>query len=106
MSEKAVRRVAVIGAGSMGHAIAQIMAMAGYEVSMTDVNREFMQKGYDRIKWSLEKFVEKRTIRQEEMDAALARVKLVDGYANTVANADFVIEAAPEDLELKKKIFH
>jgi len=80
--------------------------MAGLEVSMTDVNREFMQKGYDRIKWSLEKFVEKRTIRQEEMDAALARIKLVDGYPNTVSNADFVIEAAPEDLDLKKKIFH
>jgi enoyl-CoA hydratase/3-hydroxyacyl-CoA dehydrogenase len=90
----------------MGHGIAQIMAMAGLGVSMTDVSREFMQKGYDRIKWSLQKFVEKRTIRQEEMDAALARIKLVDGYANTVSNADFVIEAAPEDLELKKKIVH
>jgi enoyl-CoA hydratase/3-hydroxyacyl-CoA dehydrogenase len=89
----------------MGHGIAQILAMAGLGVSMTDINREFMQKGYDRIKWSLEKFVEKRTIRQDEMDAALARIKLVDGYPNTVSNADFVIEAAPEDLALKKKIF-
>jgi enoyl-CoA hydratase/3-hydroxyacyl-CoA dehydrogenase len=106
MSETKVNEVAVIGAGSMGHAIAQIMAMAGLGVAMTDVNREFMQKGYDRIKWSLEKFVEKRTINQEEMDAALARIKLVDGYANTVSNADFVIEAAPEDLDLKKKIVH
>ena len=105
MPEKAVNQVGVIGAGSMGHGIAQIMAMAGLGVSMTDVNREFMEKGYDRIKWSLEKFVEKRTIRQDEMDAALARIKLVDGYPNTVSNADFVIEAAPEDLALKKKIF-
>jgi len=105
LSTKGVNQVAVIGAGSMGHAIAQIMAMAGFGVSMTDVNREFMQKGYDRIKWSLEKFVEKKTINQDEMDAALARIKLVDGYANTVSNADLVIEAAPEDLELKKKIF-
>jgi enoyl-CoA hydratase/3-hydroxyacyl-CoA dehydrogenase len=105
LSEKAVARAAVIGAGSMGHGIAQILAMAGLDVSMTDVNREFMQKGYDRIKWSLEKFVEKRTIRQEEMDAALARIKLADGYPETVSNADYVIEAAPEDLDLKKKIF-
>jgi enoyl-CoA hydratase/3-hydroxyacyl-CoA dehydrogenase len=51
------------------------------------------------------KFVEKRTISKEEMEAALARITLVDGYAKTVANADFVIEAAPEDLALKKKIF-
>ena len=105
MSEKGVAQVAVIGAGSMGHGIAQILAMAGLGVSMTDINREFMQKGYDRIKWSLQKFVEKRTIRQDEMDAALARIKLVDGYPNTVSNADFVIEAAPEDLDLKKRIF-
>jgi len=105
MSEKGVNQVAVIGAGSMGHGIAQILAMAGLGVSMTDVNREFTQKGYDRIKWSLQKFVEKRTIRQDEMDTALARIKLVDGYADTVSNADFVIEVAPEDLALKKKIF-
>jgi len=105
LSEKGVNQVAVIGAGAMGHGIAQIFAMAGMGVSMTDINREFMQKGYDRIKWSLQKFVEKRTIRQEEMDATLARIKLVDGYPNTVSNADLVIEAAPEDLELKKKIF-
>jgi enoyl-CoA hydratase/3-hydroxyacyl-CoA dehydrogenase len=105
LSEKQVAQVAVIGAGSMGHGIAQILAMAGLGVSMTDVSREFMQKGYDRIKWSLEKFVEKRTIRQEEMDAALSRIKLIDGYPNTVSNADFIVEAAPEDLVLKKKIF-
>jgi enoyl-CoA hydratase/3-hydroxyacyl-CoA dehydrogenase len=105
MSGKEVTQVAVIGAGSMGHGIAQVLVMAGLGVSMTDVNREFMQKGYDRIKWSLQKFVEKRTISQQEMDADLARIKLVDGYANTVSNADFVIEATPEDLALKKKIF-
>jgi enoyl-CoA hydratase/3-hydroxyacyl-CoA dehydrogenase len=105
LSEKGVNQTAVIGAGSMGHGIAQILAMAGFEVSMTDVNRELMQKGHDRIKWSLQKFIEKRTIRQEEMDATLARINLVDGYQSTVSNADFVIEAAPEDLALKKKIF-
>jgi len=72
---------------------------------MTDVKPEFTQKGFERIKWSMEKFVEKRTISKEEMEAALARITLVDGYAKTVSNADFVIEAGPEDLELKKKIF-
>ena len=105
MPGKEITQVAVIGAGSMGHGIAQVLVMSGLGVSMTDINREFMQKGYDRVKWSLQKFVEKRTISQEEMDAALARLKLVDGYAKTVSNADFVIEATPEDLALKKKIF-
>lgn len=105
MSKKEVAQVAVIGAGAMGHGIAQILAMAGFGVYMTDVSREFMQKGFDRIKWSLEKFVEKRTIRKEEMDAALARIKLVEGLPDTVSNVDFVIEASPEDLALKKRIF-
>jgi len=105
MSKKEISRIAVIGAGSMGHAIAQISAMAGINVSLTDIKPEFTQKGFERIKWSMEKFVEKRTISKEEMEAALARITLVDGYAKTVSNADFVIEAAPENLELKKKIF-
>ena len=105
MAKKEISHLAVIGAGAMGHAIAQISAMAGINVSMTDVKPEFTQKGFERIKWSMEKFVEKRTISKEEMEAALARITLVDGYAKTVSNADFVVEAGPEDLELKKKIF-
>jgi len=105
MAKKEISNVAVIGAGAMGHAIAQIASMAGMNVAMTDVKPEFTQKGFERIKWSMEKFVEKRTMRKEEMEAALARITLVEGYSKTVANADFVIEAAPEDLNLKKKIF-
>ncbi len=105
MSKKEVAQVAVIGAGAMGHGIAQILAMAGLGVSMTDVSLEFMQKGFDRIKWSLEKFVEKRTIRKDEMEAALSRIKLVEELPSAVSDVDFVIEATPEDLVLKKKIF-
>jgi enoyl-CoA hydratase/3-hydroxyacyl-CoA dehydrogenase len=105
LAKKEISHIAVLGAGSMGHAIAQISAMAGINVSMTDVSSEFTQKGFERIKWSMEKFVEKRTISKEEMNAALARITLVEGYPKTVANADFVVEAAPEDLDLKKKIF-
>jgi len=105
MAKKEISSIAVIGAGAMGHAIAQIASMAGLKVSMTDVKPEFTQKGFERIKWSMEKFVEKRTISKEEMEAALGRISLVEGYPKTVANADFVIEAAPEDLALKKKIF-
>lgn len=105
MARKGIVQVAVIGAGTMGHGIAQISAMAGLGVSMTDVSAEFRQKGLERIKWSLEKFVEKRTIRSEEMEAALSRIRLVEGYSNAVSDADFVIEAVPEDLTLKKKIF-
>jgi len=105
MPQKEISRAAVIGAGAMGHGIAQILAMAGMTVALTDLNRELMQKGFDRVKWSLEKFVEKRTIRPEEMESALTRIRLVDGYGPAVAEADIVIEAIPEDLALKKKVF-
>jgi enoyl-CoA hydratase/3-hydroxyacyl-CoA dehydrogenase len=105
LSKKEVTQVAVIGAGAMGHGIAQILAMAGFGVAMTDVSDEFIQKGFERIKWSLEKFVEKRTINKEEMESALSKIRLAEDYANAVTNADFVIEATPEDLTLKKKVF-
>jgi len=105
LSEREVTQVAVIGAGTMGHGIAQILAMAGFGVAMTDVSAELMQKGFERIKWSLEKFVEKRTIRKEDMEATLSRIRLAEGHADTVSNIDFAIEAAPEDLNLKKTIF-
>jgi enoyl-CoA hydratase/3-hydroxyacyl-CoA dehydrogenase len=79
--------------------------MAGFGVAMTDVSAEFIQKGFERIKWSLEKFVQKRTINKEEMESALSKIRLAENYANAVTNADFVIEATPEDLTLKKKVF-
>lgn len=106
MSGKGIARASVIGAGTMGHGITEILAMAGVEVSMTDMTAELMQKGFERIKWSLEKFVEKRKIRAQEMEAALSRIKLVEHYRDAVANVELVVEAVLEDLDLKKKVFH
>jgi len=95
----------VIGAGTMGHGIAQICAMAGFTVWMRDIKREFLDNAMQRIKWSLGKLFEKRKITQETVDKTLGNIRTTIDLKEAVENADFVIEAVPENLELKKKIF-
>jgi len=100
-----IRRVAVIGSGAMGHGITQLLAMSGLEVAMVDINDEILQKAKEKIKWSLGKFVEKKRIRQEDADAALARVATTTSYEQAGKDMDFAIEASPENMEIKKTIF-
>lgn len=89
----------------MGHGITELLAMNGYEVTMVDINDEILQKAKEKIQWSLGKFVEKKRIRQEDAEAALARVTTTTNYEQAGKDADFAIEAAPENIELKKTIF-
>jgi enoyl-CoA hydratase/3-hydroxyacyl-CoA dehydrogenase len=100
-----IRRVAVIGSGAMGHGITQLLAMGGLEVAMVDINDEILQEAKEKIKWSLGKFVEKKRIRQEDADAALARVATTTSYEQAGKDMDFAIEASPENMEIKKTIF-
>ena len=104
MAEK-LKKAAVIGSGAMGHGIAQLLAMSGIEVAMVDINDELLQKGLEKIKWSLGKFVEKKRIRQEDADAALSRIKTTISYEDAAKDIDLVIEAVPENMELKKQVF-
>ena len=105
MTTGKIRRVAVIGSGAMGHGITQLLAMSGLEVAMVDINDEILQKAKEKIKWSLGKFVEKKRIRQEDADAALARVATTTSYEQAGKDIDFAIEASPENMEIKKTIF-
>ncbi|MEM0349759.1 MAG: 3-hydroxyacyl-CoA dehydrogenase/enoyl-CoA hydratase family protein [Candidatus Caldarchaeum sp.] len=98
-------KVVVVGAGVMGHGIAEVAALAGFDVVMVDVAEEFLAKGLEKIRWSLEKFVEKKRITKEASDAAIARIKTSTNLAEAVVDADLVIEAAPEDIKIKKNIF-
>ncbi len=100
-----IRRVAVIGGGMMGHGIAQVFAMKGHEVSLLDIDEEILRNAMQRIEWSLRKFVEKRRIREEDAEAALSRIKPTTSYEEALKDVDFVVEAVPENLELKKKVF-
>ena len=105
MTAEKIKKAAVIGSGAMGHGIAQLLAVAGIEVAMVDINDEILQKGKEKIKWSLDKYVEKRRIRQEEASAALARISTTTSYEKAGKEVDFAIEASPENMEIKKKVF-
>jgi enoyl-CoA hydratase / 3-hydroxyacyl-CoA dehydrogenase len=105
MKADEVHRVAVLGAGVMGHGIAEVAAMAGCEVSLFDVKQEFIDSALEKIKWSLSKFAEKKTITEDEARASLARVKGTLLLVDAVRNADLVIEATPEDLTIKRDLF-
>jgi 3-hydroxybutyryl-CoA dehydrogenase len=99
-----INKVFVIGAGTMGNGIAQVSAQAGYNVTMSDIKDEFIQKGMASIEKSLDRLVKKETIKESDKAAILARIKTtVDN--KDAKDADLVIEAAPEILDLKKNIF-
>ncbi|TKX45215.1 3-hydroxyacyl-CoA dehydrogenase/enoyl-CoA hydratase family protein [Halorubrum sp. ARQ200] len=100
-----VQRVAVLGAGNMGHGIAEVAALAGYDVSLRDINDELVQKGYDQIEWSLGKLAEKDRIGDDEADAALDRVDAFVDLGDALDGADVVVEVVPEKMAIKKDVY-
>jgi 3-hydroxybutyryl-CoA dehydrogenase len=101
-----VKKIAVLGAGLMGHGITQVAAQMGkYEVSMRDVEQRFIDNGMNMIKASLQKFVSKNQITEQQMNETLARIHPTLNLKEAVENADLVIEAVPENLELKMATF-
>jgi len=101
-----VRSITVIGAGIMGHGIGQVFAVAGYDVCLTDVSADILQKALVRIRKNLDIFRDNGFITGEESDAAMARVRTEVDLATAVRNADVVIEAIKEDIELKRSMFN
>lgn len=100
-----IKTVAVVGAGDMGHGIAQAALMAGYKVSLYDIADEFVDKGKSRIDWSLNKFEEKGRIAKGDTAKFMGKLSTFIDLKEAVKDADLVIEAAPENLDLKKEIF-
>ncbi len=96
--------LAVLGAGSMGHGIAEVAAIAGYNVVMRDVEQDIVREGYEQIEWSVGKLAEKGRI-DDDPDVVLDRISTTTDLETAVADADLVVEAAPEDLDLKREIF-
>ena len=99
-----IKKVGVVGCGLMGSGIVEVCAKAGCEVVVSEINEEFLQRGMDRINKSLSRAVSKGKATQEEMDATLGRIKGTTKMAD-FAPCDLVIEAAVENMELKKQIF-
>jgi len=100
-----IRTIAIIGAGTMGHGIAYAAAFAGYRVCITDVDPSTLEHGIERIHASFEKAIERGKCTPDARDAALACLSSNSTPDETVADADVVIEAIPERLELKQRLF-
>jgi 3-hydroxybutyryl-CoA dehydrogenase len=99
------RTVAVLGAGTMGHGIAQVSAMAGYRVTLSDPQPGAVERGLDHVRANLRKGVERGKVASADADASLARLSPAGSLAEAVRDAWLVIEAAPEQMEIKERIF-
>jgi len=100
-----INKITVLGSGIMGHGIAQISAMAGFEVILRDVDTKFLDSAMSKIKWSLDKLVEKQKITQADSETIYSRIHPVVDLKQALSGADLLIEAVPEDMELKKKVY-
>jgi len=100
-----VKTIAMIGAGDMGHGIAASFLMGGYKVFLRDIEQRFIDRGVAGIKGSFDRFKEKGKLTPEAYEAAMSRLVTTTDLGEAVKEADFVVEAVPENLELKKKVF-
>jgi len=101
-----VTKVAVLGAGLMGHGIAQVASQAGgYEVSVLDINQDLVDKGMKMINESVSKFVEKGKLSKEQGKAVVAKIHPTTDLAQALKGAQLVIEAATEDPKLKLDLY-
>jgi len=100
-----IKKVAVLGAGLMGHGITQVAAQtAKYEVYMRDIKQEFIDNGMRMINDSLQRFLKKGEVTEAEINQVLSRIHPTLDMREAVADADLIIEAVPENPELKKSV--
>ncbi|MBV9669128.1 MAG: 3-hydroxyacyl-CoA dehydrogenase family protein [Nitrososphaeraceae archaeon] len=106
MKMSSINKVTVLGSGVMGHGIAQIAAIAGYDIALRDIEKSFLDRAMDKIKWSLAKMVEKKKLTQTDADRVLSRIIPMTDLQQALKDTDLLIEAVPEDMDLKKKVYH
>jgi len=99
-----IENIAVIGAGMMGHGIAQIFALQGYSVVLMDVKEELLSKALEAVRSNLTLMAEKGIGRQEDIDPAISRIKTTIDMSEAANAVQFVVEAVFESLDLKQKI--
>ncbi len=100
-----MNNIAVIGAGTMGNGIAHVFATAGYQVNLIDISQEALDKALAVIGKNLDRQIKKEIIAQEEKEATLARISTFTTISEGVKEADLVVEAATENVDLKLDIF-
>ncbi|MFB6254795.1 MAG: 3-hydroxyacyl-CoA dehydrogenase family protein, partial [Halobacteriaceae archaeon] len=98
-------QIAVLGAGTMGHGITQVSAMAGHSVRMRDIESSIVDSGLQEIENNLEEGINRDKLTPAEKERTLDRITGTTDLQEAVSDADLVIEAVPEDLDLKKGIF-
>ncbi len=99
-----IKKIGVIGAGQMGNGIAQVAAQSGFTIVINDIAEEFIEKGMKTINKNLDRGVKKGRITEEQKNEVLSRISTTTEMAE-FSDADLVIEAAPENVELKTQIF-
>jgi len=104
MGENEIENLAVLGAGSMGHGIAELAAIASYDVVLRDIEDDLVDDGLEQVEWSLGKLEEKGKL-DESADDVRARISGETELEAAVSDADLVIEAIPENLSLKRETF-
>jgi 3-hydroxybutyryl-CoA dehydrogenase len=100
-----MKNITVIGSGTMGNGIAHVFAQTGYDVTLVDISKEALDRGLKTIAKNLDRQVAKGSLTEADKTATLARINPVTDLAAGVSNADLVVEAATENVDLKLKIF-
>ncbi|MCL0048542.1 3-hydroxyacyl-CoA dehydrogenase [Dehalococcoidia bacterium] len=100
-----IKKIAIMGAGDMGHGIAEVALLAGYRVALRDIEQRFVDNGLQRIGESLARLVRKKRIAQEDRKGMLGKIETFVDLRKAVEDADFVIEATPEVMNVKKGVF-
>jgi enoyl-CoA hydratase / 3-hydroxyacyl-CoA dehydrogenase len=100
-----IKTIAIIGSGDMGHGIGEIAALAGYKVQLYDIKQEFIDRAMGKVKDSFAKQVSKQKMTQEVMDKAMSNMKGFIDLKEAMKDVDYMVEAVPEILDLKMKIF-
>src|SRR5882757_10261122 len=100
----AVEKIGVIGAGQMGNGIAHVLALAGYDVVLDDINKDALSKAVGLIEKNMQRQAAKGLIKEDQIQPALTRIRVTQTL-DDLRDRDIVIEAATEDEAVKKKIF-
>jgi 3-hydroxybutyryl-CoA dehydrogenase len=100
-----IKKICVLGAGLMGNGIAQVCAQAGYEVSLRDIEKRFLDNGMNTIKKNLSREVAKGKRTQEDADAILGRIKPTLDLKEAAKDADIIMEVVIEVMDVKKKVY-
>ncbi|MCB2141072.1 3-hydroxyacyl-CoA dehydrogenase family protein [bacterium] len=100
-----IKNLSIIGSGVMGSGVAQVSAVAGYDVVLQDINQQALERAKSDIQFSLGKLVAKSKITQEQANDALAGIKFTTDLNQAAVSADLIIEAVFEDIEVKQELF-